>query len=141
MDPAATHLEALVWAVASTSGPVLEVGGGFYSTPVLAGFARAGRQVWCEESDPSWRAELESRWGEHVSFVENAPEEPWAVVLVDHRPPEARAEMVNRHKGRAVVVVHDTEPENAAVYPGLADAVAGGCTFDTLEPWTTVMTP
>jgi len=141
VDGAATHLEALCWAVASTTGPVLEVGGGFYSTPVLAGFARAGREVWCEESDPEWRGELEDRWGEYVRFVESAPDEEWGVVLVDHRPPEDRAPMVRKHKGKAVVVVHDTEPGNASVYPGLAEAVEGGQTFDTLEPWTTVLVP
>lgn len=142
MDRAATHLEALCWAVASTTGPVLELGGGEYSTQVLAGFARAGREVWCVEGNSPWADNLRRRWGEFVHVVDEAPDMDWAVVLVDQWPPEDRAVTVGRYRDQgAVIVVHDTEPESSPAYPGLADAVAGGRTFSALTPWTTVLVP
>ena len=73
MEPVSSHIEALVWAGASTSGPILELGGGEYSTSVLAGFAGAGRECWTVETDPAWAQRLGELYGHLVRITDTAP--------------------------------------------------------------------
>lgn len=44
MDPFSTHQPLLVAAMLSTQGPILEMGGGNYSTPLVSAFANAQRR-------------------------------------------------------------------------------------------------
>lgn len=54
-DGFATAVPALIATVAATYGPIVEVGAGFSSTPVLAAIARAfGREFFSLESDERW---------------------------------------------------------------------------------------
>lgn len=57
MDAYATHLRMLVRAALRRSGPILELGCGDYSTPVLAEFARDRREkLTVLSADPEWSA-------------------------------------------------------------------------------------
>ena len=146
MDPVASHLEPLVWALASTRGRVLELGGGGYSTGVIAGFARSGRECWTVETNPEWARALTELYGEAVRIVDEEPWLEWGVVLVDNAPGAARAPAIRRHLGSAWIVVHDTEPEVAMFYPGMAEAIAEARTIRTFKyreplPWTTILLP
>lgn len=44
MDPFSTHQPLLVAALLNTQGPVLEMGGGYYSTPIVSAFANSQRR-------------------------------------------------------------------------------------------------
>jgi hypothetical protein len=44
MDPYSTHQALLVAAMLKTQGPILEMGGGYYSTPIISAFANAQRR-------------------------------------------------------------------------------------------------
>lgn len=43
-DPFSTHQPLLVAALLSTQGPILEMGGGYYSTPIVSAFANVQRR-------------------------------------------------------------------------------------------------
>lgn len=43
-DPFSTHQSLLVAAMLSTQGPILEIGGGYYSTPIVSAFASTQRR-------------------------------------------------------------------------------------------------
>jgi len=118
----ATHFVLLAGAVhlSRDMGPVLELGMGYYSTPLLhrlcgndrhlvsadtnadwygrfAGFASPSHELHLVKSWPSWQV-IESRH--------------WAVAFVDCQPGEGRAEVVRRLRPQArFVVVHDTETD------------------------------
>jgi hypothetical protein len=67
-DPYSTHLEALAKAVATTTGPVLELGCGHYSTPLLRAFTKAAGRPFTIAAAPSeWSARYKS---EADDFVE-----------------------------------------------------------------------
>lgn len=146
-DANATHLQALVWALYRTDGPILELGVGWYSTPLLAGVAEVtGRRVICVEGNRHWFAWAEQRFDGRVMVVSpvdgiHAFELTWGLVLVDHGDGARRAESVHRYR-RTCVVVHDTQPNVRQHYPGLEEVLT---TFDRrrdfteLEPWTTVV--
>jgi hypothetical protein len=44
MDPFSTHQPLLVAALLNTEGPILEMGGGYYSTPIVSAFANSQRR-------------------------------------------------------------------------------------------------
>lgn len=140
-DGYATHLEALAWAFAHTEGPVLELGAGWYSTPMLNGLAEAtGRRLVTVEDrlEVPWPTVAPGPDGTHP-----AEDDAWGLVFVDHGDAARRAESVLRYRG-TTVVVHDTEPASAQLYPGLDRALNGFSwqrDFTSLKPWTTVVAP
>ena len=130
-DPYSTHQAALLAAAIATQGPILELGVGWYSTPLLHAFCAAmSRTLVSVESAGPWgemfRARDVSGW--HQFFLGPgpiAPREfpgPWAVVLVDHAPPWDGHVMNRMAAVRALAecarrfVIHDTEPQSRALY-------------------------
>jgi len=114
IDPYATHLPLLVACVSNTEGPVLELGCGLYSTPVLHALCHK-RPLVTVELDPVWFAEFKgfSSQNHHVILVEDLSEIPdyhWSVVLVDQQPAAARVPSIKRYREKAeLIVAHDTE--------------------------------
>lgn len=119
IDLAGTHAEALAFSVCSTSGLVVELGAGWYSTPLLHGMCEAlERPLITIESEVKWLAEFRP-WvsgfhrlvlDEQMAVPENA-----SVVLVDHNSPVVtRADSVleAKERGAEIVVVHDTWPRH-----------------------------
>jgi len=122
-----THMEALTWALPQTVGPIVEMGGGWFSTPILHGYAAAtGRELWTVD-DPVVYPGSPSHWIDEYEAVRRAYERPWhhfqigkyemptdvkgGLVLVDqtawYRIPAA---MEAKKAGAGIIVVHDTEP-------------------------------
>jgi hypothetical protein len=153
----ASHQRALLAAVLRTAGPVLELGAGDFSTPLLHEVCRGGRRpLLTLESDPIWygrfaafassshRVELVTDWNTCTAIDEAR----WSVVFIDHDPMARRVRELERVKGVVgvegprFVVVHDTEPAYRHQYPGLQDmlnAFSYRRDFVELEPWTTVV--
>lgn len=129
VDPYSTHIGPLAWAVTSRpDGTLVEMGGGWYSTPVLHGIAEVtGQEVITVESEPDFLDALADYWPApwHFYVLDPAyamPVQGAAVVFIDAGTIE-RALIVDaaRESGAHLVVVHDTEP--GGNYPGLDEAL------------------
>lgn len=123
----ATHLPLLVACVSHTTGPVLELGCGAYSTPVLHALCSQGRELVSYEYDLEWFAHFK-RFNRGSHKLEHAPdwdkvviEKPWDVAFVDHAPGIRRIIEIKRLKPFAkLIIAHDTEHRSYGYEPVLA---------------------
>ena len=108
-----------------TAGPVLELGIGTNSTPILHGLcAEKGRKVVSYDGDPDYverfardytNALHEFRWIDDWDKADI--EKSWSVVLVDHRPARRRYRDAARVASHAeYVVCHDTQESTDRFY-------------------------
>jgi hypothetical protein len=139
-----SHLEALAWAVAKTVGPVVEYGGGWYSTPMLHGACEAlGRRLYTYETDEHMLQQLTQGWAcdwhRVVDKLGSLPKAP-GLVFVDGTS-EGRSRALKRSHRAQLVVVHDTEPQSYDSYPGMHDEL-GKYKYRrdwTVYPWWTTV--
>lgn len=122
-----THLAPLIQAMSRTTGPVVELGMGLFSTPFLHyACQNAGRALTSYENDASY-AEFFTRYGYdtagghdiHVvsDWSEAMLERPWDVALVDHSPSQRRIVDIERLANHArYIVIHDSEPKFEGLY-------------------------
>jgi hypothetical protein len=108
-----SHLPVLQWACSQTRGPVLEFGGGLYSTAYLESL---DRETCTIEAEPAWQQELRERWPDHhiePALTRRLLEHYWGVVLIDHGIGEwawidERAAALQQVRGFCeVALVHD----------------------------------
>lgn len=141
----ATHLPLLVACVAHTSGPVLELGCGAYSTPVLHAMC-VGRRLISLENDPGWYARFQHlQSGEHIVNLIEAPwgevglRGPYDVALVDHSPPIQRVKDIVRLRDcTRLLVVHDTE-NRCYNYEPVLTTFRYRVEWQGYMPWTSVV--
>src|SRR4051794_35570615 len=116
-----THNPILIKAVLLSKGPVLEIGAGLYSTPLLHWLCKfLGRKLVTYENNADYFSYASMfRSSEHsVKHIQNWEEDMdlkthWGVVLMDHNPDERRALDVIRFKDNAdYIVIHDTNRED-----------------------------
>jgi hypothetical protein len=126
-----SHLPPLIKALSKTHGPVLELGMGFYSTPLLHAVCVAeGRQLVSLDSEPDF-----VDWGKQYATATHSVvcvrdwdqaviERPWDVVLVDHAPANRRAvEAARLAPWARYILIHDSngryeyEYHLSAIYP------------------------
>lgn len=125
MDRYATHLEALIRTALRTKGPILELGCGDYSTPLLVAFAEEqGRELLVQASDELWLDRFTSYEGppsirmELVTWSRWAPPTPqcsgeskWGFVFLDSE--ESTADRIRRLPALLavtdIVVMHDAD--------------------------------
>jgi hypothetical protein len=107
----------LIKTVQNTSGPILELGSGYFGTPLLHWLSEESdrRLVTYEDKQEYYAFARRFRTDTHeVHFVTdwdkaNFDKEAWDVVFVDHRA-ERRVKDILRLKNRAkYIVIHDTE--------------------------------
>ena len=125
-----SHIPVLVRMVLATTGPILELGTGFYSTPLLHWLCVAAKRrlVSCE-SHPSYYAValnyatdwhkivLVDDWDKLDLTPGTDPLLRWSFVLVDHGPgPRRRVEFHRVANLADYIVAHDTEPNNDKYY-------------------------
>jgi hypothetical protein len=119
-------LPAMGYALGASTGPVIEIGCGHFSTPFLHEYCRgAGRRLWSVESDLNWnRTFLERYEGQGHRFNFPPIDLAWGVVFIDNSPGgEARADPFRTYLPLAdFMVVHDYHRENAAA---IAPLLAG----------------
>lgn len=120
MEPYSTHLVPTVTA-AVRSGmlwpelPILELGCGHYSTPLLASIAKMqDRKLHVMTSDPVWAGHFEKdpheiKWVKPSGWPEASLEGDWGMVLVDHEEFVVCrfAQLLKLHQNAKVVVFHD----------------------------------
>ena len=148
-----THMGPMLLALQATHGPVLELGAGVWSTPMLHQLcAFDGRHLVTVEQVDAWLeqfAVLRSDSHEllpYSALPSWAWNVPYSVALVDHQR-ESRGPDLLRIDAE-FIVVHDTEPNHRMVYPGLEEyprleevmqSFPHRHDFATLMPWTTVL--
>jgi len=145
-----THEPLLAAAVAvARPGPVLELGAGYFSTPLLHEMCAAmGRELLSIDSDSAWIEQLASLrsdrhrlvavngWGEATALTEGVA---WSVVFVDHAPADRRAVDVARlANATEFMVVHDSEHDLYRYEPAFA-RFSHRRDYKRMVPWTTVL--
>lgn len=125
MDLFSTHQRSLVVSAANTSGPVLELGSGWYSTPLLHELCKpSGRVLFTIDDSEEWvsqfrNLETRSHSIKHVPLWEDAvfSEPRYGLVFVDHAPAHRRKEEILRLIDVTdVFVVHDWEDKESYGY-------------------------
>ncbi len=118
MDPYATHLPHLIRAVLMTGGPVLELGMGDYSTPILLELCRKGRRLRSVDNDHTWHEKYAPQFSsdKNESFLledwRGLPDWgfAWSVIFVDLHPPEMRRTVLDKVWDRGdIIIAHDSE--------------------------------
>ena len=121
-----THLPALMTCIGKTTGPVLELGVGLFSTPYLHyACMLAGRELVSYETDANW-AKFFTEYGypcdtHDFRIVDNWDAAdlsgPWDVALVDQSPDDSRVPAILRLRDTAkYVVVHDADSKFDGIY-------------------------
>ena len=119
-DLGGTHLPVLSRALSLSKGPVLEMGMGQYSTPLIDMMcAKEKRQILSYENDPKYydknrryhsdyhRVEKIDNWN-----LADIDDTHWGVVLIDHKPAKRRHIDAIRLKDNAdFIIMHDAEEE------------------------------
>jgi hypothetical protein len=148
--------------VLNTEGPILELGAGDTSTPLLHALcAPQRRSLVTADTNRGWLeryADLQTDWhrlvhaGPDVADGERerpagaqdledvmAGAEQWGVVLVDHQPGERRAADILHLRSRAhVFVVHDVE-EPSYNYKRILAQFRYAYTYNRYTSWTAVV--
>lgn len=116
----ATHQPVLHELLKRTAGPVLELGCGAGSTPLIHQFA-PGRKIVTVDNDPTWLIPLKNQYENQdhqfllVADWKEALQDPrlqgpWDVVFVDQNPWEARHESLLKFKDTAqFLLLHDSD--------------------------------
>ncbi len=104
-----THLPALFSALLTTTGPVLEIGAGLGSTPMLRAFCQAAeRQFISIEGNREWADKCGADFDEGYAMLGSLITVQWGVVFVDHAPEQDRVRVANLFRDSAeIIVIHD----------------------------------
>lgn len=114
----ASHLPILIKVIQSSVGPVLELGAGQFSTPVMHWLClEAKRKLVTYENDLKYYAANRAFQAQNhdVIFVDDwdkavIDHTHWGVAFVDHRPADRRkVEIARLSSITDYIVVHDTE--------------------------------
>ena len=122
-----THLPALFSALLNSEGPVLEIGAGFGSTPMLKAFCDAtDRKFLSFESNPHWALAMKQHgtfFSDDYRALEQISGPLWpafGVVFVDHAPEQDRIRTANLFRGKArFVVIHDWSSADTSAHGSL----------------------
>lgn len=159
-----SHFPFLATAIAKTTGPILECGAGWGSTPLIQ-YMAGGRKIVTADTDHAWldrfsvgyASPMHQFW--HISdpngstealdlmaawdrFVTNRPEERWGLVFLDQAPGEARVPVAGILRGRAdLIVAHDLEADEPGAggnygWRHLKDMFKYHRIVKRLRPWT-----
>lgn len=121
-----THLAALIQAMEKTTGDVLELGMGVFSTPYLHyKCILSNRKLVSYENNEGW-AQFFIKYGyknpnHEIIVVDDWDkaniEKEWDVVLMDHSPSERRIVEAKRLANFAkYIIIHDSNDENERTY-------------------------
>jgi len=141
-----THMPMLIKLVQMTNGPVLELGAGLFSTPLLHWLCRERKvKLVTYEDNPEYykfAVDFRSR-GHSVRLIKDWNEidtkTHWGVVLIDHGLlPEQRAIDTIKLKDKAdYLVLHDSQYES--LYSEVWKHFKYRYDWKDCKPWTTVV--
>src|SRR5688572_25039234 len=136
----ASYLADLVACLLNTTGPVLEVGAGKWSTPILRDFCKAAQRDFVSlDSDPAWRQDP-TRLVLYDDVLPNLAQQAWSVVFLDHSPGERRpADALLFADSAEYVVAYDYAPEVEASFEPVLKRWAFHKVSDRFSPRTLVL--
>jgi predicted O-methyltransferase YrrM len=121
MDLYGTHQRLLVKYMMQTTGPVIELGAGNYSTPILHEIAAAqGRHLATVDNNPEWLSKFEAfeNAGHTLTLLKSWDDfvvtDPHGLAFVDHADPPGHPRWLQVQKllpVAGVIVIHDTEDD------------------------------
>lgn len=153
IDIYGTHFPVLAATVARTNGPVLELGMGDFSTPLLHLMCK-NRFLLSMESDRTWADKFMQFTTEnhHISctnewekwLTQMSPNVFWSVVLVDCAPGEERHKLALRLKDKAqFIICHDSEKDYGAggnyMYEKIVPEFKHVSEYRYLRPYTLIL--
>lgn len=117
-----THIPLLIKLLEHTEGPVLELGMGISSTPLLHALCQ-NRKLVSYENDPIF-TEMFKKYqtaNHDIRLVTDWDDAElnhlWSVALIDHKPDARRKEEIKRLRWFCdYLIVHDTQPEVNDLY-------------------------
>lgn len=147
-----SHLPVLMEAMNRTTGDVLELGPGFFSTPVLHWMCKKqGRNLLTIENNYKWHymcrqyymTDLHKHlWFRNWDDADSAIRKEWGLVLIDHSPSERRVVEIEKLANLTqVIVIHDSDARKdreyhySTIYPLFKYRFD----FTEVEPATTVL--
>ena len=141
-----THQQLLVKAVLNTGGPIVELGAGYYSTPILHELALSQRRhLFTFDNNYEWIKQFEYLKGtlHSIDFVPIWEKlfirMSFGIVFVDQAPGEAREFSIGSFRHCAdVLVLHDTENLVEYGYQRVLPTFEFQYTDKTQPTWTTV---
>ena len=140
-----THMTCLLKVMEHSSGQVLEIGGGPFSTPLLHWVCKMqGRKLITYENEPTFYKLCKGFQSNlhRVRFIENwndIPLENYGVVFIDHHPDERRVVDLIRFKDHAdYLVMHDTEKEEKYKLKQAYPLFKYMFVWKEAKPWTSV---
>lgn len=144
-----SHLPVVLRAVNKTAGSVLELGAGFFSTPVLHALCTLQkRQLLTLENNHRWYRwfKVYSNSYHEIDFVDDWAkakiDRPWDVAIVDHSPDFRRIEEVKRLANLVqYIIIHDSNPKynRNFHYDQIYHLFKYKFVYDRDEPSTTVL--
>lgn len=140
-----TYMPMLIKAVSLTHKDVLEMGSGFFSTPLLHWICKYKNKLYTYENNEffySFARQFQSST-HRIRFLENWDDlkidRHWGVVFMDHQPDERRGKDAVRFKDNAdYIVIHDTGDDifgDTAVWGHFKYRYD----WKDCRPWTTVL--
>lgn len=148
--PWASHLPALLACVLSTEGPVLELGVGHFSTPILHAVCEVLRRTLVSvEKDPQWAAQFQNLAsplhalvvGDYDDILSRRADQLWSVALIDEavdRPARRSWSFLGLIHRASFVIVHDYWRENREFIDPLLVGVPHYVVCTNYEPPTLV---
>lgn len=151
-----SHLPILTKMMEMTHGPVLELGMGLYSTPLLHTLCELqNRPLSSFDNDPEWFSEnkkweskhhsvyLLKEWNElYAEYQYVLNQVHWSVAFIDHKPAKRRKEECKRLAHNTnFLIIHDSEPESDKFfkYSWIYDLYKYRYDYTKLRPHTTVL--
>jgi hypothetical protein len=148
-----THMPVLKRVIEVTTGPVLEMGMGNYSTPFLHDIC-SDRELLSIDNDIEWVntfinynsdthniIKVDQNWDDVDGYIQS---KRWGVVFIDHHPCERRVVDIRLLMNNAkYIVIHDTEAGALAAdkynYEPTLSLFRYRWNFTVLNPNTTVV--
>lgn len=141
-----SHLPLLMGCVAATTGPVLELGSGDYSTTILHA-ACSSRKLVTADNSQEWLDRFRYLETTQHCFVLvddweqfSALDQDWDVAFVDQSPGHTRRMAIERLRTKArFIVVHDTEATEHYGFEPLLSGFQYRIDHTSAKPFTTVV--
>jgi len=150
-----THIFALLAAVLNTTGPILEMGCGNFSTPLLHAVCSVNKRFLLSvEADTEWLklfTNFVTDWHqfklvpviskkECQAWDNVGNEKHWSVVLIDHTPVVRRGiDIMRLRQNTDIFVIHDSQNPKPYGYDKIYPPFKYSYTYDVFFPTTTLL--
>ena len=145
----ASHLPILIKVFESSTGPVLELGMGVFSTPVLHMLCKSQDRLLVSYELNKKYVDSHNRFASPLHLINHVInwddikiEVPWGMVFVDHSPDIRRGIEAGRVANHSqFVVLHDSDPSNDPYYkyPDIYPLFKYRFDYKKFRPHTTVL--